>query len=113
MLPLARRGKAGVGGVRTAHGRGAGLLQLRSLASYLLLRSSRARPSRPHHARPRKLPQQTLYRALWRLSTLIRLPLRVADMVDEAEEEEEAETEEGLRRLGIREASALPWSKCD
>jgi len=89
------------------HGHRAGLLQLRILTSYLLLRSSSARPSGPHHARRSKLRQQTLYGVPRRLPTLTRLPRRVADMVDEAEEGTEAETEE-YRCLRIREASAPP-----
>ena len=85
--------RAGVGGRRRTHGRGAGLLQLRSLASYLFLQSSSARPSRPHHARRSNLRQQTLYRAPCRLPTLTRPPPRVADMVDGAEERAESVTE--------------------
>jgi len=83
--------------------RGVGLLQLRSPASYLLLRSSSARPSSPHNARRSKLRRQKLYRVAWCLPTLTRPPPRVADMVDEAEEGAEAETEEEHRRLWIRE----------
>ena len=95
------------------HERGVGLLQLRSLASYLLQRSSSVRPSRPHNARHSKLRQQKLYRVPWRLPMLPRPPPRVADMVDEVEEGAEAETEGEHHRLRIREASAPPWSKCD
>jgi len=95
MAPLTRRGRAGVGGRRRAHGRGAGLPHLRGLrlASYLLLRSSSARPSRPHHVRRSKPRQQTLSRAPCHLPTLTRPLPRVADMVDGAEEGAEAETE--------------------
>jgi len=51
------------GGRMTTHGRGAGLLQLRSLVSDLLLQSSSARPSRPHHVCHSKLHQRMLHRA--------------------------------------------------
>ena len=86
MVPPAQRGRVRVGGGRTVHEREAGLLQLRSLTSYLLLQSSNARPSRTHHVHRSGLPQQTLYRVPWRLP-MLHLPPRVADMVDEAEEE--------------------------
>jgi hypothetical protein len=84
MEPLARRGRAVVGGGWTTHRHGASLLQLRSLTSYLLVRSSSARPSGPSHARRRKLRQQTLYRVPRGPPTLTRPPPRVAIMMDEA-----------------------------
>jgi len=92
------------------HRHEAGLLQLRSLASYLLLQSPSAKPSRPHHVRRSKLRQHTPYRVSWRLSTRTRPPRRVADMVDEAEEGREAEAEED-GCLRIREASHCPLIK--
>ena len=51
MEPLAQRERAVVGGGWTTHRHGAGLLQLRSLTSHLLLRSSSASPSGPSHVR--------------------------------------------------------------
>ena len=85
--------RAGLAGRRRTHGRGAGLLQLRSMVSYLFLQSSSVRPSRPQHARRSNLRQQTLYRAPCCLPTLTRPPPRVADMVDGAEERAESVTE--------------------
>ena len=106
--PSSPKREAEEGGRKTMHGRGAGLLQIRSLMSDLFPQSSSARPSRPHHARRSKLHQRSLYRTLWRLPTLSRLPPRVSDMVDDAEEGAEAEAEEDHRRLRIHEASAPP-----
>ena len=94
MAPLARRG-------RTMHGRRADLLQLRILASYLPLRSSSARPSRPHHVGRSRLLQHMLYWVPWRLPSLTRPPPRVADMVDDAEEGAEAEIGEEHRAYGF------------
>jgi len=48
---------------RARGGQWTGLLQLRSLASYLLLQPSSAGSSRPYLARRSKLRQQMLYRA--------------------------------------------------
>ena len=112
MAPLARRGRAGVGGRNTAHGLGVGLLQLRSLASSPLLRSSSARPSSPSHAHRGKAHQQTPRCAPQRRSMLTRPPPRVAAMEDEAEEETVVEIDGEHRRLRIREARALPSSRC-
>ena len=89
-------------------GNAPGLLQLHSLASYLLLQSLSARPGRPHHASRSKFRQQTLCRAFRRLPTLTRPFPRLADLVDEAEERAEAETEDEHSHLRIREASAPP-----
>jgi hypothetical protein len=89
-------------------GRGTGLLQLHSLASYLLIQSSSVWPTRPYHARRSKLQQQTPDRASWCLSTLSRSSPRVADVVNSEEEGTEAKTEEEHRRLPIREACAPP-----
>jgi hypothetical protein len=44
---------------RLTHGHGAGLLQLRNLTSYLLLRSSSAWPSSPSYAHRSKLREHT------------------------------------------------------
>ena len=55
MVPLARRGRAAGGGRKTTHGRGAGLLQLHSLVSYLLLlqrETKQAPPRLSQQARP-------------------------------------------------------------
>jgi hypothetical protein len=97
MAPLARRGRAGVGGRRTTRGCATGLLQLRSLASSLFLQSSSAMPSGPHHARRSKLLQPASADANPPTST-------------SREEGTETETEAEHRCLRIRESSALDHS---
>ena len=57
MEPLARRERAVVRGGWTTHRHGAGLLQLRSLTSHLLLRSSSAMPNGTSHVRRGKSRQ--------------------------------------------------------
>ena len=64
--PLARRGRAGVGG-RPTRDPGAGLLQLYSPTSYLPLRFSSPTPSCSSPALRSELCQPTLYWAFWRL----------------------------------------------
>ena len=64
--PLVRRGRAGVGG-RPTSGPGAGLLQLCSPTSYMLLRFSSSRPSCSSRALRGELCQTTPYQASWHL----------------------------------------------